>query len=256
MNLGTFDLFIYGVQEERVEKIFSDLKKYLPKKRLLEKGQYDEDFFCEEIWSHVTGVSESHSIQRDIMFINADDMKKNPLKGSDIDEIYFEIRKKSSPPEKPFLILFNRYLDSPSQFHYLGEKNDISLFQSYNPGNSDAFYLSSGGTKLMNEKIDMKTKDFKKKLFDLVRDGKINCFSFNPNLYVFDLAGSEKIDNIQYIKSSIINCSSLFEKKGLGKSISLLLSNHVLLFWAFFVFFICTIFIIILKTFKIGSQLL
>lgn len=250
MNSGTFDLFIYGAQEERIEKISHDLRKYLPKKRFLKKSQYDEEFFCEEI------LSEKILIQRDIMFINADDMKKNPLKGSDIDEIYLEIRKRSSPPEKPFLILFNRYLDSPSKFHYLGEKNEISLFQSYNPGNSDAFYLSSGGIKLMREKINRKTIDFRKILFDFVKEGKINCFSFNPNLYVFDLAGSDKVDNIQYIKSSIINCSSLFEKKGLGKNISLLLCNHVLLFWAFFVFFICTIFIIVLKTFKIGSQLL
>lgn len=247
-------IIVYGSDKAKVDSIALTVKQYSVEKVILSVESEGPNSLTENnmIFKHLLAASQ-------LMFINADSMKKNNISG--IDNISKPILKAEEKSKKaPYIVLFNRYLDSNLQTHYLGELNSdsgVSMFQSFNPGNSDAYYLSEKCVILLRNLACPNGKyDLKKTLFSLIREGRINAYSFNPNLYIFRLEDSSQDNNIQFFKSSIIKYDQIMENRRLDRNISLFFSDHIMLFWIFIVFFICTIFLLILRVFKIGSYFL
>lgn len=245
-------IFIYGVDKDKIDNISRSVKQYSVQKILLSSD--NKNLLTEDkiILQYLHEASQ-------LMFINADSMKKNNILG--LDNISKTILKAEDKSKKsPYVVLFNRYLDSNLQTHYIGEldyDSGVSMFQSFNPGNSDAFYLSEKAVTLLRNLTSPNSKHNSKKiLFSLIREGRINAYSFNPNLYVFRLEDSSANNNDQVFKSSIIKHDQIMENRCLDRNISLFFSDHIILFWIFIVFFICTVLLLILRAFKIGSYFL
>lgn len=180
------------------------------------------------------------------LFVNGDSMKNVNIVGSD--NISSIIQKIGANTEDPYMVMFNRYLDSGVQTHYINEiLKNVSLFQSFNPGHTDAFYLSTKAIDSLRKiNIDIK---YTKKIFDFIHEGTMDCYSFNPNLYTFRIEDSSSSSAIQSEKTSILKTDKIIN---FNQDLSRFFSSHLILFWVFLVFFICTICIIFLKTFKIG----
>ena len=242
-------VFVYGLDKTKIDNISQSLRHYPVQKILLSSDFKSPDYIPEEKIL-LRFLNESSTL----MFINADTMKKNNIVGLDnISKIILKIEDKSK--KNPYVILFNRYLDSNLQTHYLGEldqSSEVSIFQSFNPGYSDAYYLSEKTVTLLRNLIQKDSKqDARRILFSLVKEGRINAYSFNPNLYIFRIEDSTLNNNDQAFKSSIIKYDQIMENRKLDRNISLFFSDHIMLFWIFIVFFICTILILILRTFKV-----
>lgn len=251
-------IIVYGTDKAKIDSISLIVRQYSVKKVIITtdpKIILKDPSVITEDKVLLKNLNESPQL----MFINADSMKRNNVSG--IDNISKPIIKSEDKSKKtPYVVLFNRYLDSNLQTHYLGELDSdsgVSIFQSFNPGNSDAYYLSEKCVTLLrslacpNEKYDSK-----RTLFSLIREGRINAFSFNPNLFIFRLEDSSQDNNIQYFKTSMIKYDNIMENRRLDRNISLFFSDHIMLFWIFIVFFICSILLLILRVFKIGSYFL
>jgi hypothetical protein len=91
-----------------------------------------------------------------------------------------------------------------------------------------------------------------KKIFSSVRQGEYDCFSFNPNLYVFRIEDSSLSIETQQTKTTLLKPD---DTSDINQMITRFFSSHIILFWIFMVFFICTICVIVIKVFKIGSIL-
>lgn len=196
-----------------------------------------------------------HSIKKfnitsDVMFINFNTMK--PAYNFDFSNILNNINT-FQKNKSNYIIFFNRYLDSSNQTVFLKDldsPDNVSLFESFNPGNSDAFFIDSGFVKkIINE--DLKTR---KQIFDLVRKNKGRSYSFDPNLITYNFKDSTDNVKIESSKSSPISGEDKFNFQKLNRNITLFFSDNIILFWVFIVFFICISFLACLRVFKIGSQ--
>lgn len=247
-------IIVYGLDRSKIDSISSYFKQYSVKKVILTTDFLDPEGITED-----KVVLNNLDEAPQLMFVNADSMKRANISG--VDNISKPILKSEEKSKNaPYIVLFNRYLDSNLQTHYLGElgyDSEVSMFQSFNPGNSDAYYLSEKCVTLLKNLASPNGKyDSKRTLFSLIREGRINAYSFNPNLYTFRLEDSTQENNIQYFKSSPIKYDNIMENRRLDKNISLFFSDHIMLFWIFIVFFICSVFLLILRVFKIGSYFL
>lgn len=188
--------------------------------------------------------------KEDVLFINFDTMK--PAYNFDIGNIINNVQIFQGG-KKNFIVFLNRYLDSANQVNYLkelGSPSFVSMFESFNPGNSDAFYIDSGIVDLIIHG-NLKTR---RNIIDLVRDGKARGYSFNPNLITYNFKDSTESAKVEFSKSSPISDDERFDLRKLSRNISIFFSDHVILFWVFMVFFICLSFLFFLRVFKIGSK--
>lgn len=252
-DLSDLKIIVYGRNRDKIDNICSYNKKYNCQVVILDNKITEDRLLSMFLFE------SAHMI-----FINADTMKPARIVGTDdIKRIIIKTENKAGiKHDSPYVIFFNRYLDSNLQTHYLGEldfESHVSLFESFNPGNSDAFYLSKKCVSFLRlsfpNPLEYKS-NIKKSLFTYIRDGSVDAYSFNPNLYVFRLEDSPLDFNDQYFKSSIITYDSIMESRRLSKNIALFFSDHIILFWIFIVFFICTMLILFLRILKIGSYFL
>lgn len=181
----------------------------------------------------------------DLIFINYDTMK--PSYKFNINDIINNVNIYQKY-KKNYFIFFNRYLDSGNQVKYLTDIPTIpyvSLYESFNPGNSDAFFMDKNIVNIVHNNI--KTK---RELFDIVRRGIARGYSFNPNLITYDFENSIESNIIEFSKSAPITKNEYLDFEKLNRNISIFFSDHILIFWLFIVFFICLIFLIIMRKFK------
>lgn len=246
-------LVIYGRDKSAINFAsvsFSEYNKYMI---VIDDNVITEDHVMAE-------ALYNNSFYSGFVFYNADTMKRVNIKGignfadiiSRVNELVGSQPGTSTSSRQ--IILFNRYLDSNFQTHYLGEysiSSGVSVFQSFKPGNSDAFYVSPDAVRylqgLYGGKFENDNDGIKHRLFDAARNGDVNAYTFNPNLYTYRLESSIEESNKQYFKTSPINYDTIIETRRLGKNISLFFSDHILLFWIFIVFFICLMLVIFLK---------
>lgn len=241
-NLSNFAIFIFGQSESKIKEM---------KNNFLNQN-------CIEIkLTNTTTINDKNIINycvknypntNHMLLVNSDTMKKVNIYGS---EKISNIISKIKPYEDSFILLFNRYLDSGIQSHYVQEiLKDVSLFRSFNPSYSDCFYLSKGLVDKLKNTLSPDLASYTTKIFDLVRDEKLECFSFNPNLYTF------RIEDSTLTYSSHTKMSTMLKEEthiNFNQDVSKFFSSHIILFWIFLVFFICTIYTICLKTLNLGS---
>ena len=241
-NLSGFTIFIYGRNEDNINEMNSNFSSYQTIKIIID-GDEEERIA-------INNIFDDYYFQHAV-FVNADTMKRVPIVGTEsigsvVDKVNDEVLL-----NKPFLITFNRYYDGGNQVQYVKEiTNGVSLFRSFNPGNSDCFYVSKGVVEHVRK--NYQGGDYIKKVFSLARAGEFSCFSFNPDLYVFKFKDSPESYTVQQSKTSTYRPQSSFD---IDESVAKFFSSHLILFWIFFVFFVCTVFIILVKVFKIGYLL-
>jgi hypothetical protein len=238
----SFQIYVYGKDEKKIDEIRSDLSSYSTNKIL---NDFDTNAVSE--------ILSSYYGTQGVMLINADAVKRINVAGTDnISTIITKIESLLKSPGGPYMILFNRFQDNNVQTHYIGELvKSVSIFRSFNPKGSDCIYISGKALPLIKSSIESGTNATDVNLFS--RIDSIEAFSFNPNLYIFRLEDSAASSTEHQLKSSIIKCEG---SRSISKTIELFFSNHILLFWVFLVFFICSIFIVSLRIFKVGCGML
>lgn len=246
----SFKIFVYGKSEEYISNIRNNLNTYSTEKILL-TDDLSESMVVNHCLVHYPGAGQ-------MMFINADTMKKVDISGSEsIRSVISKTESYLEDSTKPYVILFNRYLDCGTKTHYLGEIiSSVSLFRSFDPGNSDCFYLSTGVVSKLRDtfpNIGSLHLEMKRIVFTYIRKGIFDCFSFNPNLYTFRIQDSLVNSHMQYYKLSPIKHE---ETTNINNTVSNFFSSHIIIFWIFIVFFICTVLIIGLRLTKWGEQYL
>jgi hypothetical protein len=194
----------------------------------------------------------------DVLFVNADSVKKVKIEGTEsLHYIINMIETKLKDINNPYVILFNRFMDNNYSTHYLGDiSKSVSLFKSFKPKESDCFFLSRNMIKVLKEKHLKnlyKGIDVKRESFRYVKDGLAEAFSFNPNLFTFMIEKSENVNQTQTNKTTLIKGD---ETRSISKTLELFFSDHIIIFWIFLVAFVCTMFLVILKTFNLMSHLI
>lgn len=253
-NVG---FFIYGKEELSINSLASTFSGKKIIKIMLKE---DLNITSENVVSYIVKTYPNYG---DYYFFNADTIKKVNVKGLENIDLVIN-NTKGYVNTNPYIILLNRYLDSVFQTQYLGEltvNSGVSVFQSFNPGNSEAFYVPNAAMNIIKNMYKLVTIDhtkvnIKHAIFDKVRKGEFDAFSFNPNIYTFRLENSSAESDLQYLKSSIINHDKIMEERRLDRTISLFFSDRILLFWIFIVFFICVTLIITLKIFKLTDYVI
>lgn len=184
-------------------------------------------------------------INEKVMFINFDTMK--PAYKFELSNIMNYVNLYQHGKSRYF-VFFNRYLDSGNQTKYLREissPSEVSLFESFNPGNSDAFLLDGEVVNVIRN--GLKTR---RNAFDLVRKGFARGYSFSPNLITYNFRDSAESNEIEFSKSCPLAKDEHLNFQKINENITLFFSNHVIIFWVFIIFFICLVFLIILRKFK------
>lgn len=185
------------------------------------------------------------------VFINADTMKPVRIRGmTSLIDIISTTESFLTPVGK-YAILLNRYMDSNLQTRYIGEYNstsNVSIFQSFNPQGSDAYYLPETTISHLRSKY---STNLEKDLYNDIKEGKISAYSYNPNLFVYTLENVTDSIKDQFQKSSIVDSTTILEDRRIEHRIGLYLSDHIVLFWIFIVFLICIVCIALLKVFRV-----
>ena len=264
-NINYFKVCIFGYNPENINSMASNFPDYKIQKIILTEGVTPLDphshldptkkYINEtNVYNHyLTYNIDTH----DVLFVNADSVKKVKIEGTEsLHYIISMIETKLKDINNPYTILFNRYLDNNFSTHYIGEINkSVSLFRSFKPKESDCFFVSRNMIKVLKEKYlkDLyKGVDIKTFIFRYVKEGKAEAFSFNPNIFAFMIEKSENINQTQHNKTTMIKGD---ETRSISKTLEIFFSDHILLFWCFITFFVCSVFLVILKSFNLFSSL-
>lgn len=272
-NVNHFKVCIYGHKNENINSMASNFPDYKIEKIVLTDNTSCHHDHAKKLQEKpleklpVKPINETnvfnhymtHNIDtHDVLFVNADSVKKVKIEGTE--SIYYiinMIETKLKDADSPYVILFNRYMDNNYSTHYIGDiSKSVSLFRSFRPKESDCFFLSRNMIKILKEKHLKnlyKGIDVKRESFRYVKEGLAEAFSFNPNLFTFMIEKSENINQSQSNKTTMIKGD---ETRSMSKTLELFFSDHIILFWCFVIFFTCTMFIVILKTFNLMSHLI
>ena len=190
-----------------------------------EDGMYSNN----PIWDYF--VHESHSGGTGVLFINQDRVKRVSLKTLTDESIVSAVAAVSTDPK--YVALYNRYLDRSLKSYYEKELEDgVSLFRSYDPRGSNAFYISAS---LMDSFKTSGPPRYMKDFFQLIYNGSFPAYTFDPNIYPYDLSKGLGDDVAQ---SSIVETRDRTRYRVLSQNVALFFAENLILFWVFVVFVI------------------
>lgn len=235
-------IYVYGRNKDRIDETVANFRPSVAKGLLLKEGMTPR-----EVINEVLSVRSLSNI----LFINSDTMKKVNIVGFESVNMIVDNITSRDVDNKPFMVMFNRYHDYGFKTQYIREiLSGVSLFRNYCPGESDCFYLSSKLVKKIQNEIS--DGDYIGNAFSNACTEEVDCFSFNPNLYTYRIEDSTQSYANQQKKTSMLKPEERFN---INESAARFFSSHLLLFWFFFVFFTITVFIIVVRVFKIGKFL-